>query len=425
MFTSYKQTVEYLYSRLPVFHRIGPKAFKPDLNNTILLLKALDNPHLRFKSIHIAGTNGKGSSAHMLAAILQSAGMKTGLFTSPHLKSFTERIRVNGIEIPEASVVEFMNRMQQTIEHIEPSFFEVNVAMAFDFFSKSEIEIAVVETGLGGRLDATNIIHPLVSLITNIGHDHLDILGPTLTHVAGEKAGIIKPGVPVVISERQQEIETVFTTRATIQSAPISFSDDQVKISETDVGFKIDSKGLNITVVPELSGGYQKNNICGVVAVVQNLRKLGLSIDSAAIKKGIEKTVTLTSLKGRWQRLQDNPLVICDTAHNPEGIIAVLQHLSQIKFRKLHWVLGMVEDKDVTQVLKLLPHDADYYFCRADIPRAMGALELKQLAVTFGLHGEVVPLVNQALKLALEKASTDDLILVAGSTYVVAEVEQI
>jgi dihydrofolate synthase/folylpolyglutamate synthase len=221
MFTSYKQTVEYLYSRLPVFHRIGPKAFKPDLNNTLWLLKALDNPHLRFKSIHIAGTNGKGSSAHMLAAILQSAGMKTGLFTSPHLKSFTERIRVDGIEIPEASVVEFMNRMQKAIEQIEPSFFEVNVAMAFDFFSKSEIDIAVVETGLGGRLDATNVVHPLVSLITNIGHDHLDILGPTLMHVAGEKAGIIKPGVPVVISERQQEIEAVFTTRAAI---PVSYT---------------------------------------------------------------------------------------------------------------------------------------------------------------------------------------------------------
>jgi dihydrofolate synthase/folylpolyglutamate synthase len=297
--------------------------------------------------------------------------------------------------------------------------------MAFDFFSKSEIDIAVVETGLGGRLDATNVVYPLVSLITNIGHDHLDILGPTLTHVAGEKAGIIKPGVPVVISERQQEIEAVFTTRAAIQSAQILFSDEQVKISETDAGFRIDSKGIDITVQPELSGIYQKHNISGVVAVVQKLRELGLKIDSADIKTGIEKTVTLTSLKGRWQKLQDNPLVICDTAHNPEGILAVLNQLAGIKFRKLHWVLGVVEDKDVTQVLKLLPRDADYYFCRADIPRAMGALELRQLAATFGLHGEVVPVVNEALKLALEKAATDDLVLVAGSTYVVAEVEHI
>jgi dihydrofolate synthase/folylpolyglutamate synthase len=424
-FTTYKETVEYLYAQLPVFHRIGPKAFKPDLKNTLLLLDALDNPHLKFKSVHIAGTNGKGSSAHMLAAILQSAGMKTGLFTSPHLKSFTERIRVDGIEIPETWVVEFINRMQQTIERIGPSFFEVNVAMAFDYFYQSGIDIAVIETGLGGRLDATNVVKPLVALITNIGHDHLDILGPTLKHVAHEKAGIIKPEVPVVISERQNDLESVFIEFSKQKNAPIIFAELETEIAETADGFSIKINRESIIVRPELKGSYQKKNLAGVISVIRQLEKFGLGVAVEAIQRGIEQTVTMTGLKGRWQKLQDKPTIICDTAHNPEGIRAVLQHLDQLSFKKLHWILGMVEDKDVGQVLKLLPVDAEYYFCKAEIPRAMGAAELKQKASGFGLHGEVIPEVNKALKSALKRAAPDDLILVAGSTYVVAEVENI
>ncbi|HEY0769077.1 MAG TPA: Mur ligase family protein, partial [Sphingobacteriaceae bacterium] len=332
MFTTYQETLDYLYANLPMFQRIGAAAFKKDLTNTIKLCDALGNPEKKFKSIHVAGTNGKGSSSHMLASILQESKRKTGLYTSPHLKSFTERIRVNGEEVSEAFVVDFVNRVQPVVDEIKPSFFEITVAMAFDYFASQQVDVAVIEVGLGGRLDSTNVITPEVSLITNIGWDHKDLLGDTLEKIAGEKAGIIKPGIPVVISERQDGIDDIFLRIAKEQNAPIYFASDQFEVSTIDGKHQIFKDGTVVIrdVKFPLNGRYQSHNIRGAVNTVEVFRKRGFKITDAAVKRGLQNVIRNTHLKGRWQVLKKRPLMICDTGHNVDGIRYVTQQLKTI-----------------------------------------------------------------------------------------------
>lgn len=427
---TYQQTLVYLYKELPMFQRVGPAAIKADLRNTLLLCESLDNPQHKFKSIHVGGTNGKGSSSHMLAAILQNNGYKTGLYTSPHLKEFTERIRLNGVEISPTDVVEFVERIKPQIEQIKPSFFEITVVMAFDFFARQKVDFAVVEVGLGGRLDSTNVINPLVSLITNIGYDHKELLGGTLAAIASEKAGIIKQNGRAIISERQPEIENIFLKKAATVNASLKFAQDQYKVEKSMMGVgtfvvqKVDTPVYR-NLKSELQGGYQKKNIGGVLAVVDELVELGYNISIEAIEKGIAKTVTLTGLKGRWQQLGKRPLTFCDTAHNAEGILEVLQVLKTISHKKLHIVFGMVKDKDHDSILSLLPQNASYYFCAAEIPRALDATALAAKAAKFGLKGKVIGRVTDAIKSARSSAGPDDLIFIGGSTFVVAEIEEL
>lgn len=426
--SSYQETLDYLYAVLPMYQRVGAIAYKRDLTNTIALCNALDNPERKFKTVHVGGTNGKGSSSHMLAAILQSEGYKTGLYTSPHLKEFTERIRIDGIEISKDYVVEFVRRIKPQIEIVKPSFFEITVAMAFDYFAAQQVEIAIIEVGLGGRLDSTNVIDPMVSLITNIGFDHKDILGDTLEAIAREKAGIIKKNRPVVISERQAEIEHVFINKANESAASIVFAQDDYevrKVFNEISAFEV-RKGKEILfpqLKSELTGGYQRKNITGVLAVVDQLRKQGMHVSDESITGGISQTVTLTGLKGRWQKLGDHPLMYCDTAHNGEGIVEVMQLISELTFKKLHIVFGMVKDKDSHAVLSLLPKDAIYYFCEAKIPRALDANTLAMKAKEHDLIGHAIADVNEAIRMAKMAAADDDLIFIGGSTFVVAEIE--
>lgn len=428
--SAYQETLDYLYTVLPMFQRVGSVAYKRDLTNTIALCNALGNPERKFKSIHVGGTNGKGSSSHMLAAILQSQGYKTGLYTSPHLKEFTERIKINGQEVSPDYVVDFVKRIKPQIEKVKPSFFEITVVMAFDYFASQQVDYAVIEVGLGGRLDSTNVIDPLVSLITNIGYDHKDILGDTLEAIAKEKAGIIKPNGRVIISERQSEIQHVFIDKALNSNAKIQFAADtyQVRKIESQLsGFSIKKSGQVIFPVlnSELTGGYQKKNIAGVLAVVDELRSQGVSISESAVKMGIEGTVTLTGLKGRWQKLGDHPMIYCDTAHNAEGISEVLQIINELTFQRLHFVFGMVKDKDSSTVLSLLPKDAVYYFCEAKIPRALDVNTLTARAKEFNLVGQAFKDVGEAIKTAKQEAAKDDLIFIGGSTFVVAEIEDL
>jgi dihydrofolate synthase/folylpolyglutamate synthase len=425
-FMTYKETLDFLYKSLPMFQRVGATAFKKDLTNTLLLCKELDNPQHKFKSIHVAGTNGKGSTSHMLAAILQTAGYKTGLYTSPHLKEFTERIKINGIDVSQDFVVGFVERIKSPIERIKPSFFEVTVVMAFDYFAQQNVDIAVIEVGMGGRLDSTNVITPLLSVITNISYDHMDLLGNTLPAIAYEKAGIIKPAVPVVIGERQPETDAVFVKQASLTGSEIIFAEDRYKVkSVTNGKFEVDDGRGSQTYTLDLKGNYQKKNLAGVLATLELLKRIGFEIKKEDIHEGLLDVIKLTGLKGRWQTIKQNPLVICDTGHNEAGIKEILKQIGYYKFHKLHFVLGMVKDKDVGKVLKLLPKDAYYYFCEAKIPRAMNAEELKDKASSFDLYGEVIPDVNDAIKKAVEHASKDDFIFVGGSTFVVAEIENL
>ena len=423
---TYQQTLEYLYAKLPMYQRIGQAAFKVDLTNTLRLCEALGNPQHKFRSLHIAGTNGKGSSSHATASILQAAGYKTGLYTSPHLKNFTERIRINGQEISQDFIVNWVNQHQQLIEKVEPSFFELTVALAFDFFAKEQVDIAVVEVGMGGRLDSTNIIQPEVSLITNIGYDHMPILGTTLPEIAGEKAGIIKEGIPVVISERQAEIVHVFEEKAASAKAPITFASDLYTVEKREAGFIQILKNGKYWIgelKPDIKVGYFLKNIPGIVGCIEALSQLGFrKISKDAIREGLENVVSYTGLKGRWQQLGENPLLICDVSHNPPGISELLQQLKSTSFQNLFILLGTVNDKDVNTVLSLLPKEAFYYFCEAKIPRALPAPALERLAMNHGLNGRVVPDVNQALNEARSVAGPDDLILITGSTFVVAEI---
>jgi len=423
---TYPETLNYLYQNLPMFQRVGAVAYKSDLTNTLALCEVLGNPHLKFKSIHVAGTNGKGSSSHMLASILQSAGYKTGLYTSPHLKEFTERIRINGQEVSKEFVIDFVERIKPSIEWIKPSFFEITVAMAFDYFAQQKVDIAVIEVGLGGRLDSTNVITPLVSLITNISWDHADILGDTLQKIAYEKAGIIKTHVPVVISEYQQELSPVFIEQAIKHTCRLIMATNYYTAKRKEPGiFEVSHYPNGYSVKLDLMGIYQEKNLPGVLATVEVLNESGFSISVSQIQDGLGKVTTQTGLKGRWQTIGTSPLVICDTGHNEGGIQEIIRQINELGFNQLHMVLGMVKDKDVSRILSLLPKYAKYYFCQANIPRAMNAEELKLKAELEGLNGIIVKNVNEAIAEAKRNSSTDDFIFVGGSTFVVAEVENL
>jgi len=433
---TYPQTIDYLYSRLPVFHRIGKAAYKADLVNTLALCQHLGNPQHQFKSIHVAGTNGKGSVSHLLAAVLQSAGYKTGLYTSPHLKSFTERIRISGQPVPEQFVVDFVEENKSFIEELAPSFFELTVGMAFDYFAREKVDIAVIEVGLGGRLDSTNVITPELSVITNISWDHANILGDTLEKIAAEKAGIIKPGVPVVISERQPDVEQVFIEKAAQENAPLLFADDEYVIVPLDMdNTMVGTRQIEVTDVTDglsvypleigLLGDYQAKNLAGVLKAVDVLSGKGWSIPADALSTGVREVVQLTGLKGRWQILAQHPLTICDTGHNESGIRQITEQLGQLQHRQLHIVMGTVNDKDLRKILSLLPPKAAYYFCQANIPRALEAAQLAEQAAAFGLQGTVIPDVNAALAEARRRATADDVIFIGGSTFVVAELDEL
>lgn len=426
---TYQETLEWMYKQLPMYQRIGAAAYKADLNNTIALLEHLGNPHHNFKSIHVAGTNGKGSTSHMLASIFQEAGYKTGLYTSPHLRDFRERIRINGEMIPEENVVGFIEQHQEAIHQINPSFFEMTVGMAFDYFSNEKVDIAIIEVGMGGRLDSTNLITPELSVITNIGLDHVQFLGDTLEKIAFEKAGIIKPSVPVVIGETQSETHQVFEDKAAECHSQIFFADqifdcdrihiDSVVQQEYDV-WKNNELYLEDCQIP-LMGNYQKKNLTTVMCAADLLRdKFSLSDDD--IRDGVANVIRNTHLMGRWQILDQEPLTIADTGHNVDGIREVVSQLSEMTYNKLHFVLGMVNDKDIDHVLQLLPHSCEYYFCKADIPRGLDANILAEKAFSYGLRGTVYSSVSDAYKSALNIAQFDDVIFIGGSNFIVAEV---
>ena len=422
----YTETVSFLYKNLPIFQRVGAVAFKSDLTNTLALCEALGNPQTKLKSIHIAGTNGKGSSSHMLASVLQTAGYKTGLYTSPHLKEFTERIRINGQEVDPDFVIDFVEKIKPQIEKIKPSFFEITVVMAFEYFAQQQVDVAVIEVGLGGRLDSTNVITPLLSQITNISWDHMDLLGDTLPKIAYEKAGIIKPKVPVVISERQPEVENVFILKANETRSPIKFATDKfITTRKPDGTYSVAHNDQKVTLVLDLKGAYQAKNLAGVLACLEELRNIGFIISDQHVEEGLKKVMSSTGLRGRWQTIGTNPLVICDTGHNEGGIREVVSQIAEQKFQHLHIVLGMVKDKDVSGVLSLLPSQATYYFCQADIPRAMQATDLKEKAERFKLRGKAYADVNEAIRAAKESSQPDDFIFVGGSTYIVAEIEDL
>lgn len=429
---NYQQTIDHLYTQLPMFSRIGAAAYKKDLHNTIALCKALDDPQTKFKSIHIAGTNGKGSTSHMLAAILQQAGYKTGLYTSPHLKDFRERIKINGEMISEEFVVDFVERTKKISDAIEPSFFELTVAMAFEYFKEQRVDIAVIETGLGGRLDSTNIITPILSVITNIGYDHMNILGNSLEEIAAEKAGIIKPGVPVIISEYLPETKNIFISKATEMNAPIHFAGDEYAVS--NIEYTAQSLCCDVTDTRnkitesfklDLNGLYQAKNLCAVLCAEGILIDHGFTIKNEAEKRALSNVKKLTGLHGRWDVISNDPTIVLDVAHNEDGIKQLLQQLSVVGGQSslIHFVLGMVKDKDISKVLSLLPKDAKYYFSNAHIPRAMPHDELKQTAAGFGLRGESFDDVNKAVESARKNAGKNDMIVVCGSVFLVAEVD--
>lgn len=425
---NYEQTISYLYSRLPAFHRVGAAAMKAGLTNITALCEALGNPHTQFKSIHVAGTNGKGSTSHLLSAVLQSAGYSVGLHTSPHLKSFTERFKINGQPCPTQTIVDFVANHQDLIERIQPSFFEISVALAFDYFARQRVDIAIIEVGLGGRLDSTNIITPILSVITNISFDHTDLLGDTLEKIAGEKAGIIKPHVPVVISETQPETEPVFRTQAQECHAPIVFADQQYQIMDTllSAGYReVIIKSINSIIKTykiDLLGIYQAKNVLGVLQAVEELRMQGWEISEPQLVAGLAQATQLSQFKGRWQVLQQSPMVVADVAHNDGGLKETLVQLSHYDHTGLRFVLGFVKDKDVAGVLGLFPKDATYYFCAADLPRSLPAIELQMLADSLGLLGKIYPSVAEALNAAIGEALPTDIVYVGGSTFVVAEV---
>ncbi|MGF7213987.1 dihydrofolate synthase/folylpolyglutamate synthase [Spirosoma lacussanchae] len=422
----YSEALDYLYSRLPVYHRIGPKAIKPGLTNTLRLCAALGNPQHKFKSIHVGGTNGKGSTAHMLAAVYQAAGYRVGLYTSPHLRSFTERIRINGQPIDEEDVADFVTSQQALIESVEPSFFEVTVALAFLYFAYQEVDVAVIEVGLGGRLDSTNVITPAASVITNIGFDHMDILGDTLPAIAAEKAGIIKTGIPVIIGETHPETEPVFRSKATQEAAPITFADQQVRVQDQGLftGFRqvlVSQDGESDSRFElGLTGGYQRHNLAAVLATVDTLQSVW-PVSTEALQRGVREVVTLTGLKGRFQLLSEEPRVFVDTAHNKPGLEALMETVSSLSFDNLRIVMGVVADKAASSLLLTLPSSAIYYFCQASSPRSLPAILLQAEAAEVARFGEVYSDVNIALDAARLDAQANDVILITGSNYVVAE----
>jgi len=401
---NYIQTLDYLFGRLPIYQRIGAAAYKADIGNIVTATKHLKNPHTQFKTIHIAGTNGKGSTAHMLASILQESGKKVGLYTSPHLKDFRERIKINGEMIAQKDVMNFVKENQKKFEKMELSFFEYTVAMAFNYFAKQKVDIAIIETGLGGRLDSTNIIKPELAIITNISLDHTNLLGDTIEKIATEKAGIIKNETPVIIGRRQKETTSIFKNIAKEKNANLIYASTQ--------------KGY----ASDLKGKYQKENINTVITAIKQLQKQGWAITEDDIEHGLLKTAANTQLLGRWQTLRSNPQIICDTAHNEDGIKEIAKQLSNSKYEQLHIVFGTVGDKNLDTILNYLPKNAKYYFCNANIVRAMNAEDLKQKAAKHQLNGRIFASVRDALNCAKVNANPKDLIFVGGSTFVVAEV---
>jgi dihydrofolate synthase/folylpolyglutamate synthase len=426
---TYQETIDFLYKSLPMFSRIGAAAYKKDLTNTLALCKALDNPEKKFRSIHIAGTNGKGSVSHMLAAIFQTAGYKTALYTSPHLKDFRERIRVNGKEIPQEFVIDFTEKVIPLIKEIEPSFFEITVAMAFEWFAEEQVDIAIIETGLGGRLDSTNVITPELSVITNIGWDHANILGDSIEKIAFEKAGIIKKGVPVVIGETDPVTSPVFIEKAEQENATIVFADQhrmvtnwQYKNHLLEVEVDEHHNDEHHEYLLDLAGFYQTKNLITVLESIHVYNQFNSPITIDTIKQALKQVKHLTHLHGRWELVHRSPDIILDVAHNEDGIRQVVTQLELMDFEDLHIILGMVKDKDITRVLALLPPIARYYFTNASISRALPAEELKAAAAAFGLEGKTFRDVNSAIKAARQHANNKSLILVCGSVFLVGEV---
>lgn len=403
---TYEEVLAYLYAQLPMFHRIGPAAYKPDLSSTIALCEIVGNPQQRIKTVHVAGTNGKGSTSHLIASCLQEAGYKTGLCTSPHLKDFRERIKINNRMITREAVVEFVSSFKNKWEHLSPSFFEVTIAMSFWYFEREKIDIAVIETGLGGRLDSTNVIQPELAVITNIGWDHMNLLGDTLEKIALEKAGIIKKNIPVILGEMKPNVRSVISEKANAFHAEIISAD------------------LKQPEPPEsaLKGYYQNQNRRTAFAAVQKLSTMGWTISPENIKNGFLNVIENTGLMGRWQVLGTSPLIVADVAHNVDGISMVMEQLRDQTYDELHFVIGMVNDKDISNVLALLPREAHYYFCKADIPRGLDAQLLQEAALQQGLKGQVYSSVKNAFTAAKAKAKTADMVFVGGSVFTVAEV---
>ncbi len=429
MALSYQATLDYLYSQLPMFTRIGAAAIKKDLTNTLALCNALNQPQEKFNSIHIAGTNGKGSTSHMMASILQEAGFKVGLYTSPHLKDFRERIRINGQMISEKEVVDFVDTHKALFEEIKPSFFEWTVALCFQHFAYHKVDIAIIETGLGGRLDSTNVIAPILSVISNIGWDHMDMLGDSLDKIAFEKAGIIKAKTPVVIGEALSVTEPVFRKKSKAEKAEIIFAQKEYTMdyfSTTKNGVLCDVKKGNQMYFKnldcDLGGIYQQKNIITLIAAIDILKEQGYPISENDIRSGLEHVKRNTGLMGRWQVLKEKPFTVCDTGHNVDGIKYVMEQLKSIPSSKLRMVFGMVKDKDISKVLALLPKEAKYYFCKANLPRALDEKEMQAQASVFGLMGNCYASVNLAYQAAQGESIETDVVFVGGSTFVVSEV---
>ena len=426
---NYQETLDWMFQQLPMFQRKGKAAYKANLDNTLALDEHFNHPHKNYKTIHIAGTNGKGSVSHFLASCLQEAGYKVGLYTSPHLKDFRERIKINGENIDQDFVVNFINSNKDYFSTLSPSFFEMTVAMAFEYFSKEDVDYAIIETGLGGRLDSTNIISPIASVITNISFDHTALLGNTKELIAIEKAGIIKKDTPVIIGEYDKETIDVFEKRAKEQIANLIVADKKYEIQNSR--FNINHRIVDIIkdkdirfkdLVSGLVGVYQEKNILTCIACIDYIKTLGVDISDENISEGLNKVVENTGIMGRWQILQDKPLVVCDTAHNEAGISYVLEQIKEIPYEKLHIVFGMVNDKSIDKVLSMMPKEAKYYFTKANIPRAQDEQRLKEMASEYGLKGNVYSNVEDAKIAALLQMGNNDLLYIGGSTFIVAEV---
>ncbi|MBR5599870.1 MAG: bifunctional folylpolyglutamate synthase/dihydrofolate synthase [Bacteroidaceae bacterium] len=420
---TYEETVTYLYNCAPPFQQVGGAAYKEGLSTTLALDNHLGNPHRKYRTIHVAGTNGKGSTSHTIAAVLQASGYKVGLYTSPHLIDFRERMRVNGIPAPQEYIVDFVERHKAFFEPLQPSFFELTTAMAFNYFAEQEVDVAVIEVGLGGRLDCTNIIKPDLCVITNISKDHTQFLGNTLRDIAGEKAGIIKSGIPVVIGETTPETKPVFSAKATEVDAPIIFAEDEMELRDATPcgnGFEYDTKEYG-TLHGELGGFCQEKNANTILAAIRQLKSMGYHIDIESLRKGFTNITALTGLMGRWQKISEHPMTVCDAGHNIGGIEYIVRQLQTQECDTLRIVFGMVSDKDITAVLAMMPKSAVYYFTQASIQRAMPSAELQEKASTFGLIGDHYPNVKAALEAARADSGANDFIFVGGSCFIVAD----
>ena len=428
---NYDEALHYLYHSLPQFSTTGIKAYKADLKNTLALCKFLGHPEQKIRTVHVAGTNGKGSVSHMLSAVMQENNYKTGLYTSPHLQDFRERIKINGQMITEAFVIDFVEKIIPFAAEVQPSFFELTFAMALDYFAKEKTEIAIIETGLGGRLDSTNVITPLLSVITNIGYDHVDILGDTLAKIAFEKAGIIKQNVPVIIGEYNEETKPVFINKAIAENAPIYFAGEIYKVvfsnysaTALEVEVKNDENDARESYLLDLNSLYQRKNILSVLCAIEILKRDYLLYDEIT-RSALMKVKSLTGFRGRWDIIHEKPMLVLDVAHNEDGVKQLITQIDHIKFRQLHLIFGMVKDKDIEKVLQLLPLTAKYYFTNAQISRALPAEDLQKKAAVYQLMGDTFPDVNQAISSAFQSASENDLIIVCGSIFLVGEVNML